>query len=67
MSVYFIAFAIGVFFFGRLSNKIGRRKSILYGLFLYFVGNVLCLVANEMVVLLVARFIQAFGQMWALL
>lgn len=61
MSVYFIAFAFGVFFFGRLSDKIGRRKAMLYGLFLYFVGNVLCLIANEMAVLLVARFIQAFG------
>lgn len=61
MSVYFIAFAFGVFFFGRLSDKIGRRKAMLYGLFLYFVGNVLCLIASEMVVLLVARFIQAFG------
>ncbi|MFD2114301.1 multidrug effflux MFS transporter [Paenibacillus yanchengensis] len=61
MSVYFVAFALGVFFFGRLSDRIGRRKAMLYGLFLYFVGNVLCLVANEMAVLLVARFIQAFG------
>ncbi|MEK4423901.1 multidrug effflux MFS transporter [Solibacillus sp. FSL K6-1523] len=61
MSVYFIAFALGVFFFGRLSDKIGRRKAMLYGLLLYFVGNVLCLIANEIVVLLVARFIQAFG------
>jgi len=61
MSVYFIAFAVGVFFFGRLSDKIGRRKAMLYGLFIYFIGNVLCLLANEMAVLLVARFIQAFG------
>ncbi|TCP66470.1 multidrug effflux MFS transporter [Baia soyae] len=61
MSVYFIAFALGVFFFGRLSDKVGRRKAMLYGLLLYFVGNILCLVANEMAVLLVARFIQAFG------
>lgn len=61
MSVYFIAFAVGVFFFGRLSDKIGRRKAMLYGLFIYFIGNVFCLLANEMAVLLVARFIQAFG------
>lgn len=61
MSVYFIAFAFGVFFFGRLSDKIGRRKAMIYGLFLYFVGNIFCLVANEMAVLLIARFIQAFG------
>lgn len=61
MSVYFIAFAFGVFFFGRLSDNIGRRKAMLYGLILYFVGNTLCLIANGMAVLLVARFIQAFG------
>ncbi|SFX31895.1 polar amino acid transport system substrate-binding protein [Thermoactinomyces sp. DSM 45891] len=61
MSVYFIAFAFGVCFFGRLSDKIGRRKAMLYGLLVYFVGNILCLVANEMAVLLVARFLQAFG------
>jgi len=61
MSVYFIAFAVGVFFFGRLSDKIGRRKAMLYGVFIYFIGNVLCLLANGMEVLLVARFIQAFG------
>lgn len=61
MSVYFIAFALGVLFFGRLSDKVGRRRAMLYGVSLYFVGNVLCLVAHEMSVLLIARFIQAFG------
>ena len=61
MSVYFIAFAFGVLFFGRLSDRIGRRKAMLFGLFLYFIGNVLCLTSNELTVLLIARFVQAFG------
>lgn len=61
MSVYFIAFALGVFCFGRLSDRIGRRNAMLWGLFLYFIGNVLCLVSNGLGLLLVARFVQAFG------
>lgn len=61
MSVYFIAFAFGVFFFGRLSDRIGRRRAMLFGVFLYSVGNVLCLASNELTVLLIARFVQAFG------
>lgn len=61
MSIYFVAFALGVFFFGHLSDWIGRRKAMLCGLFFYFIGSVLCLLAKEMNVLLVARFVQAFG------
>lgn len=61
MSIYFIAFAIGVFFFGRLSDQVGRRKAMLYGLVLYFIGSTLCLTASELKILLIARFVQAFG------
>lgn len=61
MSIYFIAFAIGVLFFGRLSDYIGRRKALLLGVAFYFVGNMLCFFAKDLSFLLVARFIQAFG------
>ncbi|MDQ0271745.1 multidrug effflux MFS transporter [Cytobacillus purgationiresistens] len=61
MSIYFIAFALGVFFFGRLSDRVGRRKSMLYGLLFYFFGSIFCLIASDLTVLLIGRFIQAFG------
>lgn len=61
MSVYFISFAIGVFFFGRISDRIGRRKAMLYGLLLYFIGNIFCLLSSNIELLLLARFVQAFG------
>lgn len=61
LSIYFLAFAIGVFFWGWLSDFIGRRKAMLYGLIFYGVGSFLCFRSGSIEVLLLARFVQAFG------
>ncbi|MEN9406426.1 MAG: hypothetical protein RLZ12_710 [Bacillota bacterium] len=61
LSIYFIGFAVGVYFWGRLSDGIGRRPSMLLGLVLYIVGSVGCLFSPTVGYLLVARFVQAFG------
>ncbi|WP_207694815.1 hypothetical protein DOK67_0000745 [Enterococcus sp. DIV0212c] len=61
LSIYFLAFALGVFFWGWLSDFIGRRKAMLYGLLIYGVGSFLCFNSFSVEMLLFARFIQAFG------
>lgn len=61
LSIYFIAFALGVFFWGWLSDFIGRRKAMLTGLFFYGIGSFLCFRSETIEFLLFARFIQAFG------
>ncbi|WP_348921093.1 multidrug effflux MFS transporter [Enterococcus rotai] len=61
LSIYFLAFALGVFFWGWLSDFIGRRKAMLYGLVFYGLGSFLCFRSRSIEVLLFARFIQAFG------
>lgn len=61
LSIYFFAFALGVFFWGLISDYIGRRPAILYGVVLYGVGSCLCLWADSIEFLLFARFVQAFG------
>ncbi|WP_283808930.1 MFS transporter [Vagococcus allomyrinae] len=61
MSIYFFAFAFGVFFWGWLSDRVGRRPAMLYGISIYGLGSFLCLVSPTMELLLLARFIQAFG------
>lgn len=61
LSIYFLAFALGVFFWGWLSDFIGRRKAMLYGLVFYGLGSFLCFRSGSIEVLLFARFIQAFG------
>nr|WP_275658273.1 multidrug effflux MFS transporter [Vibrio sp. Isolate25] len=61
LSVYFLAFAIGVVFWGRLSDLIGRRPAMLAGLLTYGLGALLALVTNKFEILLLARVISAFG------
>lgn len=61
LSIYFLAFALGVFFWGWLSDFIGRRKAMLYGLVFYGIGSFLCFRSGSIEVLLFARFVQAFG------
>lgn len=61
LSIYFLAFALGVFFWGWLSDFIGRRKAMLYGLLFYGVGSLLCFRSGTIEGLLLARFVQAFG------
>lgn len=61
LSVYFLAFALGVVCWGRLCDLIGRRPAMLAGLLTYGVGTLLALLANEFEVLLLARIVSAFG------
>ena len=61
MSTYFAAFAFGVLFWGWLSDQIGRRPSMLWGIAIYLLGNLGLLLAPRFSLLLGARIIQAFG------
>lgn len=61
LSIYFLAFALGVFFWGWLSDFVGRRKAMLYGLLFYGLGSFLCFRSSTIEILLMARFVQAFG------
>lgn len=61
MSIYFIAFAIGVLFWGQLSDKIGRRQSMNLGIIVYLLGNIGLFISPTFNLLLASRFIQAFG------
>lgn len=61
LSVYFFGFAIGVFCWGILCDKIGRRPSMLCGIAVYVAGSIGCLSASSVELLLFFRIIQAFG------
>ncbi|MCW8327757.1 multidrug effflux MFS transporter [Photobacterium sp. SDRW27] len=61
LSVYFTAFAIGVVFWGRMADILGRRFSMLAGLCLYGVGAALAILATSFSMIMIARILTAFG------
>lgn len=61
LSIYFLGFALGVFFWGRLSDRIGRRPALLWGILVYGLGSLGCYLSHSVEWLLISRCIQAFG------
>lgn len=61
LSVYFLAFALGVVVWGRMCDRIGRRPSMLAGLALYAGASMLALNVRTFEALLMAQALAAFG------
>ncbi len=61
MSLYFAAVAIAQIFVGPLSDRYGRRPVVIGGLVIYVIGSGLCLVAESIEALILARLVQAAG------
>ncbi|MCU1773681.1 MFS transporter [Pseudomonas sp. 13B_3.2_Bac1] len=61
LSVYFLAFALGVVVWGRLCDRFGRRPIMLSGLALYGGASCLALSVSSFGGLLIAQSLAAFG------
>jgi predicted MFS family arabinose efflux permease len=61
LSVYFLAFALGVVTWGRMCDRIGRRPSMLAGLALYALACALGMSARTFTGLLLAQALAAFA------
>ncbi len=61
LSIYFLGFAFGVLLWGAISDWIGRKPTMLIGIFLYGISTALCGQTNSIEMLLTWRFFQAFG------
>lgn len=51
--------------FGILSDKIGRKFSMLIGLIIFIIGSIICALSNDINTLLIGRFIQGAGAIGA--
>ena len=61
-TLYFLGFfALGILSLGRLSDIYGRRPIALLGLFIYVVSSIISIFAVNIEMLMIARFVQAFG------
>ena len=61
ISVLFIGMSIGTLIYGPVSDSLGRRGPIFFGLAMFCAGTVLCLVAKSFTVMLVGRLLQGIG------
>lgn len=61
LSIYFVTYAIGLLFWGPLSEKYGRKPILLTGMVIYILASLLCSLAGDVEHLIYSRVLQAFG------
>jgi len=61
LSAFLLGFALGQFLYGPLSDRIGRRPVLGFGLGLFLVATLACIIAPNIETLTLARFVQALG------
>lgn len=61
LTIYLFGFALGTLFWGRVSDKYGRKPCLLIGLGLYLLGCVGCYASTSIEMLMLSRLLQSFG------
>ncbi len=61
LSLSMLAIAAGTLVYGPLSDKFGRKPIMLIGISITLIGSICCFLSNTIFLLIVSRFIQAFG------
>ena len=61
MSVFLFGFAASQLVYGPLSDRFGRRRVLVWGMFIYAVASIACVFATSVEMLIGLRLLQAFG------
>lgn len=61
ISIFMMGLACGQLFFGPWSDSVGRRKAMLVGYCLFFIGSIMAIFSTEYDTLLFSRFLQGVG------
>ena len=61
LSLFMLTMGVGQLFFGPLSDKIGRRKTIFFSISCYILGSFVCALSPSIYILILGRVIQAAG------
>lgn len=61
LPAYFFGLAVGQLVYGPISDRIGRKRPLYFGLILYSLASLLCVLAESEWSLILARILQALG------
>ena len=61
LPAYFLGLAVGQLIYGPISDRIGRKKPLYFGMTLFTLGSLLCFLAPNEWSLIAARVLQALG------
>ena len=61
LAVYFIGIALGQAFYGPISDRVGRKRVLYFGLVVFIVSSIGCAQAGSVEALIGFRFLQALG------
>ncbi|MFD6157272.1 MFS transporter [Nocardia sp. NPDC060256] len=61
VTAYAVVYAVTAPFLGAVSDRFGRRPTIVVGVFLFLLGNVLAALAGNLIVLIIGRVVGALG------
>ncbi|MFI5446621.1 multidrug effflux MFS transporter [Polaromonas sp. UC242_47] len=61
LTAFFIALGIGQLFYGPVSDMVGRKPPLFFGLLLFAVASVGCALATDIQTLIALRFVQGLG------
>ncbi|MFT4021843.1 MAG: multidrug effflux MFS transporter [Acinetobacter sp.] len=61
LPAYFLGLAVGQLIYGPISDRIGRKPPLYFGLILYVIGCILCTLVHNEWGLIAARVVQALG------
>ena len=59
--VFFLFFALSMLVFGPISDKIGRKKTLIIGILLYIAASIACGLSMNIIFLIAVRILQAIG------
>lgn len=61
LPAYFLGLAVGQLIYGPISDRIGRKKPLYFGMALFSIASLLCVLATDEWFLIAARVLQALG------